>query len=657
MARFQFDPGLQRRTGIEAGADALRQRNGATQGGGIVGRAVAADELAPVGGPAGLPARQIGEGDAAADRREFIGRNCTADNPAALSGAIPLSQRVGAGLDPCAALQTGIDLEPGQSTEVVFFLGQMANASEAQALIERYRASDLDAVYRDVLMYWEEALGTIQVKTPDRSMDILLNGWLVYQTLACRYWARSAFYQASGAYGFRDQLQDTMSLAVTKPEMTREHILRAAARQFVEGDVQHWWFPPAGQGVRTRISDDRAWLAYVTAQYIETTGDKAILDERVSFIEGPALRPGDHDHYFEPNVADESASLFEHCVRGLELSLANGVHGLPLMGTGDWNDGMNRVGEKGQGESVWLGWFIYATLKAFIPVAIARKEKARAGRWAAHAEALRVALDREAWDGNWYRRGYYDDGTPLGSAESEECRIDSLAQSWAAISGAGDPDRAVQAMASLDRELINRTDRVAVLFTPPFDKTALDPGYIKGYPAGIRENGGQYTHAAAWSIMGFAALGQGDKAGELFSLINPINHTSSRAGVHRYKVEPYVIAADVYGVAPHTGRGGWTWYTGSAGWLYRAGIEAILGLRLQGDFFVVDPCIPKAWPGFELVLKYRGATYEIAVGNPGGVSRGVVGAEIEGEAPTLEQGRARVRLREGGTHALRITLG
>ena len=603
---------------------------------------------------ADLAGRQTGW---TADRREFIGRNCTADNPAALSGAIPLSQRVGAGLDPCAALQTGIELEPGQSREIVFFLGQAASAPEATALIERYRAADLDAVYRDVLLYWEEALGTIQVSTPDRSMDILLNGWLVYQTLACRYWARSAFYQASGAYGFRDQLQDTMSLAVTKPDMTREHILRAAARQFVEGDVQHWWFPPAGQGVRTRISDDRVWLAYVAAQYVETTGDKAILDERVSFIDGPALRPGEHDHYFEPPVADESASLFEHCVRGLELSLANGVHGLPLMGTGDWNDGMNRVGEKGQGESVWLGWFIHATLTAFIPLARARGESARADKWTAHAAALRAALDREAWDGNWYRRGYYDDGTPLGSAESEECRIDSIAQSWAAISGAGQSGRAVQAMASLNRELINRADRVAPLFAPPFDKTALDPGYIKGYPPGIRENGGQYTHAAAWSIMAFAALGQGCNAADLFSLVNPVNHTSTPAGVHRYKVEPYVIAADVYGAAPHTGRGGWTWYTGSAGWLYRAGIETILGLRLQGDFFVVDPCIPKAWPGFELVLKYRGVTYDIKVVNPAGVSRGVVGAEIDGEAPTLEQGRARIRLRQGGTHTLRVTLG
>ena len=338
---------------------------------------------------------------------------------------------------------------------------------------------------------------------------------------------------------------------------------------------------------------------------------------------GAAVRPGEHDLYFQPNQADETASLFEHCARGLDLSLATGAHGLPLIGTGDWNDGMNRVGEGGKGESVWLGWFLHAALSAFIPIAAARGETARAAAWTAHAGALSGALDREGWDGEWYRRGYYDDGTPLGSATSEECRIDSIAQSWAAISAAADPARAVQAMAALDRLLVHRGDRLAPLFTPPFDKTALDPGYIKGYPPGIRENGGQYTHAAAWSIMGFAALGQGDKAAELFSLINPINHTATRAGVLRYKVEPYVVAADVYSVAPHVGRGGWTWYTGSAGWLYRAGVESILGLVVKGDALQLDPCIPAAWPGFEMTLRYRGAVYEISVRNPAGVSRGV----------------------------------
>ncbi len=592
------------------------------------------------------------------DRGEFIGRNGTTGSPAALSGTHSLSQRVGAGLDPCAALQTTIELERDGITEIVFFLGQAGGAAEAQALIARYRDIDLASVHRDGTGFWDETLGTIQVKTPDPALDIMLNGWLLYQTLACRYWARSAFYQASGAYGFRDQLQDVMSLMVAKPDLARMHILRAAARQFVEGDVQHWWFPPAGQGVRTHISDDRAWLATVAAHYVATTGDASILDEHVPFLDGPPVRPGEHDLYFQPNPADESGSLFEHCARGLDLSLATGIHGLPLIGTGDWNDGMNRVGEAGKGESVWLGWFLHAALSAFIPIASSRGEAARAATWAAHAAALSSALDRDGWDGDWYRRGYYDDGTPLGSAASEECRIDSIAQSWAAISGAGDPARAVHAMAALDRLLVHRGDRLAPLFTPPFDKTALDPGYIKGYPPGIRENGGQYTHAAAWSIMGFTALGQGDKAVELFSLINPINHTATRAGVLRYKVEPYVVAADVYSVAPHVGRGGWTWYTGSAGWLYRAGIESILGLVIKGDTLLVDPCIPTAWPGFGMTLRYRGAVYEISVGNPAGVNRGVVAALMDGVPQPVANGAARIELSQvPGTHEISIVLG
>jgi cyclic beta-1,2-glucan synthetase len=590
------------------------------------------------------------------DRREFLGRNGTLDNPAALAGNTPLSQRVGAGLDPCGALQAPVELKPGGTVEVVFLLGQSATAADAQALIDRYRVADLDAVLREVVAYWDEVLGTVQVKTPDRSMDLMLNRWLLYQTLACRVWARSAFYQASGAYGFRDQLQDGMALALSRPALTRAHLLRAAARQFVEGDVQHWWLPPSGQGVRTRISDDRIWLAYAAAHYVETTGDAAVLDEPVPFLEGQALRPGDHDAYFRPMVADESGRLFEHCARGLDQSLDVGAHGLPLIGTGDWNDGMNRVGEQGKGESVWLGWFLHATLAAFAPLAKARGEEVRGAKWLAHATLLREALERDGWDGDWYRRGYFDDGTPLGSSASEECRIDSIAQSWSVISGAAEPARAVRAMAAMDEQLIRRDDGLVVLFTPPFDRTPLDPGYIKGYPPGIRENGGQYTHAAAWSAIAFAALGDGDKSAALFSLLNPINHTSTRADVQRYKVEPYVVAADVYSVAPHVGRGGWTWYTGSAGWLYRAGLEAILGFRLQGEWLCLAPCIPKAWPGFEIVFKYRSARYEIAVENPDGVSRGVAHAELDGT--TLPDGATRVPLVDDGqVHKVRVILG
>ena len=590
-----------------------------------------------------------------ADRREFLGRNGTLDSPAALAKEAPaLSQRVGAALDACGALQAPLELAPGASAEIVFFLGEAASEAEAQSLVERYRATDLDAVLREAVGFWDEVLGTIQVKTPDRSMDVMLNRWMLYQTLACRVWARSAFYQASGAYGFRDQLQDGMALAFARPAMTREHLLRAAARQFVEGDVQHWWLPPSGQGVRTRISDDRVWLGYAAAHYVETTGDRAVLDERVAFLEGQPLGAGEHDAYFQPVRAEESASLFEHCARGLDGALAVGAHGLPLIGTGDWNDGMNRVGEYGKGESVWLGWFLHATLCAFAPLARTRGEDARAAKWLTHAAALRASLEREAWDGKWYRRGYFDDGTPLGSSASDECRIDSIAQSWAVISGAAQPERAARAMAAVDEELVHPEAGIALLFTPPFERTALDPGYIKGYPPGIRENGGQYTHAAAWSVIAFAALGQGDKAAALFSLLNPINRTSTRADVQRYKVEPYAVAADVYSVPPHLGRGGWTWYTGSAGWLYRAGLEAILGFRLQGDAVLLEPCIPAAWPRFEIVFKHRTSRYDIAVENPRGVSRGVASATLDGKL--LSSARFPL-VDDGEAHAIRVILG
>jgi cyclic beta-1,2-glucan glucanotransferase len=590
------------------------------------------------------------------DRREFLGRNGTLDNPAGLAGDAPLSHRVGAGLDPCGALQTPLELEPGGTVEIVFFLGEAATAAEAKSLIARYRAADLDAVLREVVGYWDEVLGTVEVKTPDRSMDIMLNRWLLYQTLACRVWARAAFYQASGAYGFRDQLQDGMALALSRPALTREHLLRAAARQFVEGDVQHWWLPPSGQGVRTRISDDRVWLAYAAAHYVETTGDIAVLEEPVPFLEGQPLQPGEHDAYFQPMVADESATLFEHCARGLDQSLAVGEHGLPLIGTGDWNDGMNRVGELGKGESVWLGWFLHATLAAFAPLAKARGEDTRAATWLSQTARLRTSLEQDGWDGEWYRRGYFDDGTPLGSSTNDECRIDSIAQSWSVISGAAESARGRRAMAAVNAQLIDRGDHLALLFTPPLDSTPLEPGYIKGYPPGVRENGGQYSHAAAWSAIAFAGLGDGDKSAELFSLLNPINRASTRADVQRYKVEPYAVAADVYSVAPHVGRGGWTWYTGSAGWLYRAGIEAILGFRLQGAFLCLAPCIPKEWPRFEIAFKYRSARYGIVVENPHGVSRGVAHAELDGK--TLPGRPTRVPLADDSqVHKVLVVLG
>jgi cyclic beta-1,2-glucan synthetase len=524
-------------------------------------------------------------------------------------------------------------------------------------LLARYRAADLAAVFQEVVRYWDDLLGAIQVKSPDRSMDIMLNRWMLYQTLVCRVWARSAFYQASGAYGFRDQLQDGMTLVLAKPAIAREHLLRAAGRQFVEGDVQHWWLPPAGQGVRTRVSDDRIWLAYAAARYIEVSSDLEVLDESIPFLEGQALGPDEHDAYFQPMIAEESGSLFEHCARGLDQSLGIGEHGLPLIGTGDWNDGLNRVGAKGKGESVWLGWFLYAALAAFMPLAKARGETERAAKWLSHMALLKASLERDGWDGDWYRRGYFDDGTPFGSAASDECRIDSIAQSWSVISGAGDPDRSRRAMAATGEQLVRRDERLAVLFTPPFDKTSLDPGYIKGYPPGIRENGGQYTHAAAWSVIAFTMLGEGNKAAELFSLINPVNYSNTRAGIHRYRVEPYVVAADIYSVAPHVGRGGWSWYTGSAGWMYQAGIEGILGFRIRGPFLLLDPCIPAEWRHFEIVFRYRSTRYEISVENPGGAQRGIARLELDGE-PIPTKDSTRVPLTDDGRlHRVSLSLG
>ncbi|HDL7984603.1 TPA: glycosyl transferase, partial [Yersinia enterocolitica] len=590
-----------------------------------------------------------------ADRSEFLGHYGNSAAPFSLLAKVPLSGVTGAGFDPCSALQQTIELAAGEQVEVVWFMGQGHSVSEAQALIMRYRAANLDAVLTEVIEYWRTVLEAVQVKTPDRKMDIILNGWLLYQTLVCRVWARSAFYQASGAYGFRDQLQDGMALTFALPETTRHHLLRAAGRQFIEGDVQHWWLPHSGQGVRTRISDDRVWLSYATATYILASGDGAVLDEIVPFLEGPILHPGEHDAFFQPLVAQETASLFEHCAKGLDQCIElTGELGLPLMGTGDWNDGMNRVGEEGKGESVWLGWLLVATLKMFIPLAKERDPQ-RASQWQHHLTGLIAALEREAWDGEWYRRATFDNGSWLGAKECEECRIDSIAQSWAVLSGAADPQRAVQAMASLEHHLIRPNDGMALLFTPPFDKTSDDPGYIKGYPPGLRENGGQYSHAAMWVIFAFAELGEGDKACDLFALLNPINHGNTPAGVERYKVEPYVVAADVYSVAPHVGRGGWTWYTGSAGWMHRAGIEGILGIRREGKELVIHPCIPASWLGFEATVNLANTRYAIRVESPAQRCQGISSATLNGSPISSQSDGLRVAL-DGGEYELIIIL-
>lgn len=589
------------------------------------------------------------------NRTEFIGRHGSLSEPAALMVPQPLANRVGGGLDPCGAMQTKISLNPGEAIELRLLLGEESSVAAAIALIERYRGADLDQVLKSVTDFWDQTLGVVQVKTPDRSMDILVNGWLLYQTLSCRIWGRTAFYQSSGAYGYRDQLQDVMALCVSSPATTREHILRAAARQFTEGDVQHWWLPTSGQGIKTLVSDDRIWLAFVVAHYLQATGDDSVLDEPVKYLGGGPLAPGALENFSAPPAAD-SAPLFEHCVCALNSSLAIGAHGLPLFGTGDWNDGMNRVGIAGRGESVWLAWFLYAALLRFAPIAEARGAKDAAAVWRKHAFALQQAIEREAWDGDWYRRGYYDDGTALGSVSSDECRIDSVAQSWAVISGAGERGRALRAMSAVNTQLVSRSDGLVKLFTPPFDRSPKDPGYIKAYPPGLRENGGQYTHAAMWTTLAFALLGDGDRAGELFSLLNPINHASTRTGIHRYKVEPYVVCADVYSAPGHVGRGGWTWYTGSAGWMYRTAAEALLGIQLRGVTLIVDPCIPRAWAGFEFTYKYGSSRYRITVKNPRGVNRGVAQASLDGK--TIAGEICEIKLTDDGRyHYGEITLG
>ena len=591
-----------------------------------------------------------------ADRREFLGDNGKLDMPDALRvGAEPLSSRCGAALDPCAALRCEIDIRPGESVELVMFLGQCESAAESSALVQRYRDLDLDQVLADVKLHWQAVLGTIQVKTPDRAMDIMLNGWLLYQTIACRIWARSAFYQSSGAYGFRDQLQDSMALTFTMPEVTRSQLLRAASRQFPEGDVQHWWVPSSGRGVRTQISDDRVWLAYAAAHYVARCGDSDVLGEQVAFLDGPKLDAGKHDAFFQPSVANESATLYEHCARGLDQCIElSGEHGLPLIGTGDWNDGMSRVGAQGRGESVWLGWLLLRTIEMFEPLG-RKRDPLRSKKWKAHALALKEAIETHAWDGAWYRRATFDNGIWLGSANSEECQIDSIAQSWAVLSGAAQADRAAMAMTSLEDRLISYEEGVARLFTPPFDHIDQDPGYIKGYPPGLRENGGQYTHAALWAVLAYAKLGLGEKAARLFALLNPINHASDPVAVGRYRVEPYVVAADVYSVAPHIGRGGWTWYTGSAGWMYTAGIEGILGVQRRGDHVIVNPCIPPEWPGFELTLSIDGTHYAIRVENASKRGVGVSSVVMDG-AVLFSLGEETSLPLDGRDHNVLITL-
>jgi cyclic beta-1,2-glucan synthetase len=589
-----------------------------------------------------------------ADRTEFLGRLGGYESPAALN-LIGLAGRVAPGSDPCAAIMLHLDLPPGDGKEIYFLLGQGADRTEALHVIKRFQnAEEVEQAWLAARQQWDELLNTIEVRTPDRALDVLLNRWLLYQALSCRLWARAALYQSSGAYGFRDQLQDVLALIHAAPQLACAHILEAARHQFEAGDVLHWWHPPSRRGLRTRCSDDLLWLPYVTAQYVAATGDRAILAEEAPFLRALPLEPEEEERYGQYEATSETYTLYEHCRRALKKGATSGAHRLPLIGAGDWNDGMNRVGSQGQGESVWLGWFLYDCLMQFAPLCEMMDDQRQATLYRQQARNLQQALEDQAWDGAWYRRAFYDDGSPLGSVQNRECQIDSIAQSWAVISRGAQPDRARQAMEAVAQRLVREDAALILLFTPPFDQTKRDPGYIKGYLPGIRENGGQYTHAALWATWAFAQLGQGNRAGHLFQLLNPIYHGRTPGEVHVYQTEPYVIAADVYSVPPHQGRGGWTWYTGSASWMYRLGLEAILGVQREGDRLCLNPCIPADWPGYEVTYHFGASRYEIHVRNPAGVEHGVRHLRLDGRL--LPDGSIPL-IDDGQTHEVELELG
>ncbi len=627
----------------ESGAVLARNPYNPTFGGRLAFSAVGGAEVASV----------------SAQRATFLGRNGHASAPEAVAEGGELNGELATDLDPCAALHVPLALDAGETREVVFLFGQAKTVEDIRTIVERHRdPASADLALSEVTAFWEETLGAIQVETPAPDLDVLVNGWLLYQNLSCRLWGRSAFYQSGGAYGFRDQLQDSLSLVYTRPDLTRAQILKNSAHQFEEGDVLHWWHPVTGAGIRTRFSDDLLWLPYAVAFTLATTGDETLLDEEAPFITARALEPGEDEVFMTPQRSGEHGSVYEHACRAIDISLTAGRHGIPLMGSGDWNDGMNRVGNEGEGESVWLGFFLAHILQRFIPICRDRNDRQRAERYAAYLADLKTALNADGWDGQWYRRAYYDDGTPLGSASNDECRIDAIAQGWSVISGVAPDDRAQSALDAVDQHLVDDRAGIVKLLTPPFDLTGHDPGYIKGYLPGVRENGGQYTHGVLWAVRAFAEAGRHDRAAELLRMILPLNHARTPAAVDRYKTEPYAVAADVYSVDPHLGRGGWTWYTGSAGWMWRVAVESVLGLRREAEALCLTPRMPSDWPGYTVRYRTdaRGTVYVVRVERAGPGDD--VSGHADGQPLAVDGGTARIPLiSDGAEHVATVRVG